>query len=60
MNLSSEQIRKISAFIFSLTEICKLNDIDSQDYLKHLFKYIIYGKDCEKKALLPCFYKLEY
>lgn len=44
---------------FSLIESCKLNDIDPQDYLKHLFECILYGKDCDKKALLSYFYKPE-
>ena len=38
-------------------EGCKLNNIDSQDYLKHLFECILHGKDCDKKALLSYFYK---
>lgn len=59
MNIGSEDAAKNSAFIFSLIESCKLNGIDSQDYLKHLFECILYGKDCDKKALLPCFYKPE-
>ena len=59
MNIGSEDAAKNSAFIFSLIESCKLNGIDPQDYLKHLFECILYGKDCDKKALLPCFYKLE-
>ena len=50
---------KNCAFIFALIENCKLNDIDPQDYLKHLFECILHGKDCNKKALLPCFYKPE-
>ncbi|RGS03186.1 transposase, partial [Phocaeicola plebeius] len=29
------------------------------DYLKHLFECILHGKDCDKKALLPCFYQSE-
>ncbi|WP_288786245.1 hypothetical protein [uncultured Bacteroides sp.] len=33
--------------------------MDPQDYLKHLFECILHGKDCDKKALLPCFYKPE-
>lgn len=57
MNIGSEDAAKNSAFIFSLIESCKLNGIDPQDYLKHLFECILYGKDCDKKALLPCFYK---
>lgn len=59
MNIGSENAAENSAFIFSLIESCKLNDIDPQDYLKHLFECILHGKDCDKKALLPCFYKSE-
>lgn len=59
MNIGSEAAAENSAFIFSLIESCKLNDIDPQDYLKHLFECILHGKDCDKKALLPCFYKPE-
>lgn len=59
MNIGSEDAAGNSAFIFSLIESCKLNDIDPQDYLKHLFECILHGKDCDKMALLPCFYKPE-
>ena len=59
MNIGSEASAENSVFIFSLIESCKLNDIDPQDYLKHLLECILYGKDCDKKALLPCFYKSE-
>ena len=55
MNIGSEDAAGNSAFIFSLIESCKLNNIDPQDYLKHLFECILHGKDCDKKALLPCF-----
>ena len=57
MNIGSEAAAENSAFIFSLIESCKLNDIDPQDYLKHLFECILHGKDCYKEELLPCFYK---
>ena len=57
MNIGSEDAAGNSAFIFSLIESCKLNDIDPQDYLKHLFECILWGKVCDRKALLPCFYK---
>ena len=57
MNIGSEAAAGNSAFIFSLIESCKLNDIDPQDYLKHLFECILWGKVCDRKALLPCFYK---
>lgn len=60
MNIGSEDAAENSAFIFSLIESCKLNGIDPQDYLKHLFKCILHGKDCDKKTLLPCFYKPEF
>ena len=59
MNIGSEDAAGNSAFIFSLIESCKLNDIDPQDYLKYLFECILHGKDCDKKALLPCFYQSE-
>lgn len=59
MNIGSEDAAENSAFIFSLIESCKLNGIDPQDYLKHLFECILHGKDCDKKTLLPCFYKPE-
>ena len=59
MNIGSEDAAENSAFIFSLIESCKLNGIDPQDYLKHLFECILHGKDCDKKILLPCFYKPE-
>lgn len=59
MNIDSEDAAGNSAFIFSLIESCKLNDIAPQDYLKHLFECILHGKDCDKKALLPCLYKSE-
>lgn len=57
MNIGSEVVAENTAFIFSLIESCKLNDIDPRDYLKHLFECILHGKDCDTKALLPCFYK---
>ena len=57
MNIGSEAAAENTAFIFSLIESCKLNKLDPQDYLKHLFECILHGKDCDKKALLPCYYK---
>lgn len=59
MNIGSEDAAENSAFIFSLIESCKLNDIPPQEYLKHLFECILHGKECDKKDLLPCFYKPE-
>lgn len=60
MNIGSEAAAENSAFVFSLIESCKLNDVDPQDYLKHLFECILYGGDYDKKTLLLCFYQLEY
>lgn len=45
--------------ISSLIESRKLNDIAPQDYLEHLFECILHGKVCDKKTLLPYFYKPE-
>ena len=59
MNIGSEVAAENTAFIFSQIESCKLNDIDPQDYMTHLFECILHGKDCDKKALLPCLYKQE-
>lgn len=57
MNIGSEVAAKNSAFIFSLIESCKLNDIDPTGfYLKHLFECILNGKNCYKKDLLSYFY----
>ena len=49
MNVGSEDAAENSAFTFSLIESCKLNGIDPQNYLKHLFECILHGKDCDKK-----------
>ena len=55
MNIGSEDAAGNSAFIFSLIESCKLNDLDPLDYLKYL-ECILHGKGCEKKTLVPCLY----
>lgn len=60
MNIDSKVAAENLVFIFSLIKSCKLNDIVPQDYLKHLFECILHGKDCDKKAHLPCFYKSKY
>lgn len=57
MNIGSEAAAEDTAFIFSLIESCKLNGIGPQDYLRHLFECILNDEDCDKKKLLPCFYK---
>ena len=40
MYIGSEEAAENSDFISPLIESCKLNDIDPQDYLKHLFECI--------------------
>lgn len=56
-NIGSEAAAANAAFIFSLVESCKLNDINPQDYLRHLFECILHGRDGDKKVLLPCYYR---
>lgn len=55
MNIGSEDAAGNSAFIFSLIESCKHNNINPQDYLKHLFECILHGKDCDKKHFCHVF-----
>ena len=55
MTLGSEDAAENSVYIFSLIGSCKFNDIDPQDYLKHLFEFILHGKGCDKKVFLSCF-----
>lgn len=57
MNIGIETAKENSAFIFSLIESYKLNDIDSQNYLRHLFKCVLHGKERNKETLLTCFAK---
>ena len=52
------QDAKIMAYEL-MRKAAKLNDIAPQDYLKNLFECIFHGKNYDKKALLPCFYKPE-
>lgn len=54
MNIGSEVAAVNAVFIFSLIESCKLNDINPQDYLRHLFECIFHGRDGDRKVLLPC------
>lgn len=57
INIGSKNEAENSTFTFSLIKGCKLNNIDSQDYLRHLVECILHGKDCDRKTLLPCFNK---
>lgn len=41
INIGSEDAAENSAFIFSLIGSCKLNNIDPQGYLKHLFVFFM-------------------
>lgn len=60
MNISSEATAANSAFIFSLIESCKMNDINPQDYQRHLFECILHGRDGDKKVLPPCYYRNQH
>lgn len=42
-----------------LIESRKLNNIGPSGLPENLFECILHGKNGNKKALLPCFYKLE-
>ena len=55
-NIGSEPAAEDTAFIFSLTESCTLNNITPETYLEKLLR-CIHEKDVDKKALLPCYYK---
>ena len=57
MNIGREAAAKNTEFLFSLLESYKLNNLDSQDYIKHLFECLHHSKDYDKKALLPYYYK---
>lgn len=55
IDIGNEAVAKNTAFIFSLIESCKLNDIDPQDYLRHLFECIFHGKECDKRSFCHVF-----
>ena len=51
MCIGGEAAAEYTAFIFPLIESCKLNNLHSSRL------HEIHSKDCDKKALLPCYYK---
>ena len=52
------QSLKNTAFVFSLTESCRLNGINPETYLEKLFKCIVNKGTYDKRQLLPCYIKI--
>lgn len=57
-NIGSEDAAKNTAFVFSLTESCRLNGINPETYLEKLFKCIVSHETYDKRQLLPCYIKI--
>ena len=57
-NIGSEDAAKNTAFVFSLTESCRLNGINPETYLEKLFKCIVIHETYDKRQLLPCYIKI--
>ena len=54
----SENAAENTAFVFSLTESCRLNGINPETYLEKLFKCIVSKETYDKRQLLPCYIKI--
>ena len=54
----SENATENTAFVFSLTESCRLNGINPETYLEKLFKCIVSKETDDKRQLLPCYIKI--
>ena len=57
-NIGSENAAENTAFVFSLTESCRLNGINPETYLERLFKCIVSKETYDKRKLLPCYIKI--
>ena len=57
-NIGSENAAENTAFVFSLTESCRLNGINPETYLERLFKCIASKETYDKRQLLPCYIKI--
>lgn len=57
-NIGSENAAENTAFVFSLTESCRLNGINPETYLEKLFKCIVSKETNDKRQLLPCYIKI--
>ena len=57
-NIGSENAAENTAFVFSLTESCRLNGINPETYLERLFKCIVSKETYDKRQLLPCYIKI--
>ena len=53
-----ENAAENTAFVFSLTESCRLNGINPGTYLERLFKCIVSKETYDKRQLLPCYIKI--
>jgi transposase len=57
-NIGSENATENTAFVFSLTESCRLNGINTETYLEKLFKCIVSKETYDKWQLLLCYIKI--
>ncbi|MDT3386747.1 MAG: transposase domain-containing protein [Bacteroidota bacterium] len=53
-NIGSKNAAENKAFVFSLTESCRLNGINPETYLERLFKCIVNKETYDKQQLLLC------
>lgn len=56
-NIGSEFAAENAAFMFSVTESCALNGINSESYLEDVFRCILFGTKSNKRDFLPCYYQ---
>lgn len=57
MNIGSEEAALDNAFMYSLIESCRMNNISPVDYVRHLTAELADGKS-NKQQILPCFCKI--
>ena len=54
----SENAAENTAFVFSLTESCRLHGINPETYLEKLFKYKVNKETYDKRQFLPSYIKI--
>ncbi len=57
MNIGSEEAALDNAFMYSLIESCRMNNLSPVDYIRHLTAGLVSGHT-NKRQLLPCFCKI--
>lgn len=57
MNIGSEEAALDNAFMYSLIESCRMNNLSPVDYIRHLTAELVTGQ-ANKRQLLPCFCKI--